>query len=154
MSGAIKRSLVIENQVGFLVVNLLRVLWLLAVSYLISWGTFPVFLQPLSFTKLICKLNRLYCRGLYLTMSLNIASNGSMLGSIDLLKCLHFVNIWRHFLWLNKDQPMWTDSLYWKNEQISVLKMLACSSLPVSSTSELKHLIGTIAQTHFTRCTK
>ena len=84
-------------------------------------------------------------------MSLNIAPNGSMLGSNDLLKCLHFVNIWRRFLWLNKDQPMWTDSLCWKSEQNNVLKMLACPSLPVSSTRELKHWIETIAQTHFTQ---
>ena len=47
-----------------------------------------------------------------------------------------------------------TDSLCWKSEQNNVLKMLACSSLPVSSTPELKHWIETIAQTHFTRYTK
>ena len=96
---------------------------------------FPVSLQHLIFTKLmIRKLNRIYCRGLYLTLPVDIASNRSILGSNDLLKCLHFVNIWRRFLWLNKNQPMWTDSLCWKSEQNSVLKILACPSLPVSST--------------------
>ena len=86
-----------------------------------------------------CKLNKIYCKGLYLTISVNIASNGSILGSIDLLlmnsykynsirilircvKCLYFVNIWRHFLSLNKDQPIWTDSLCWKSEQNIISK--------------------------------